>query len=63
VWQTKAVSNIMDCNARGISYRNQIEKTQVSTECVNRELDTTLDKSLSSKMEKVLEEKTKLIIS
>jgi hypothetical protein len=32
-------------------------------ECLNGELATILDKSLSSKMEKVLEEKIKLIIS
>jgi len=63
VWRLQAVSNKMDSNARGISYGNLIQKTRVSMECLNREMETTLDKSLSSKMEKVLEEKTKLIIS
>jgi hypothetical protein len=32
-------------------------------DCLSRELDTTLEKCQSSKMERVLEEKTKLIIS
>jgi hypothetical protein len=57
------LSNKTDCNARSKSYGNLIQKTQVSMECLNRELDTTLDKSLSSKVEKVLEKMTKLIIS
>jgi len=38
---------------------NLIQRTHVSMECLNREMETILDKSLSSKMEKVLEVKTK----
>jgi hypothetical protein len=59
----QALSNKTDCNARGKSYENLIQQMHVSIECINPAMGTTVDKSLSSKMEKVFEEKTKLIIS
>ena len=62
-WWLQAVSSKTDCNARSISNVNLTQKTRVSMECVNREMVTAFDKILSSKMEKVLEEKSKLIIS